>query len=237
MKAIVLCGGLGTRLGVLTRNTPKPMLSVAGRPFIAHVLDRLCIPELEGIVLAAGFAWEHLHSFVGECWRTLPVQYSVELQALGTGGAIALAMNQLNLAEAIVINGDTLFDIDLQSFLQQSAQRADAPSTTWLALRAVDDCTRYGRVETDVHGRVQSFGEKGHSGAGWINGGIYRLRRAELDRFGAIPFSLESDYLAVDCSRQLMFGIQSAGYFIDIGLPADLARAEADLSVASTSAI
>lgn len=233
MKAIVLCGGLGKRLGAITLNTPKPMLSVAGRPFIAHVLDKLCVPNIDGIVLAAGFAWEQLQGFVGQRWKTLPVHYSVEPQALGTGGAIALAMRKFDLREALVLNGDTLFDIDLHAFLEHPGMQLATPLSTCIALRAVDDCMRYGRVETDSQGRIRTFGEKGHSGRGLINGGIYRQQRVAIERFGTSPFSFETDYLAVDCSRLAMIGIPSKGYFIDIGVPADLARAEADLSVDS----
>lgn len=235
MKAIVLCGGLGTRLGALTRNMPKPMLPVAGRPFIGHVLDRLCVPGIDGIVLAAGFAWKQLHGFVGEYWRTLPVQYCIEPHAMGTGGAIALAMHQLDLPEAIIVNGDTLFDIDLLFFLKHSAQQLRASTLTWMALRAVEDCARYGRVETDSQGYIRSFGEKGRSGPGLINGGIYRQQRTPLERFGTKPFSFETDYLATDCARLQMVGIALTGYFIDIGIPADLLRANTDLSPSTKS--
>ena len=95
MKAIVLCGGLGKRLGELTRHTPKPMVKVAGRPFIAHVLDRLCVSGIEGIVLASGFASHKLNCFAGNSWAEVPIQYSVESNPLGTGGAILLAMQSV----------------------------------------------------------------------------------------------------------------------------------------------
>lgn len=230
MKVIVLCGGLGTRLGELTRRTPKPMLEVAGRPFIAHVLDRLCVPGVDGIVLAAGFGWEQLHSYVGDTWRTLPVTYSVESRPLGTGGALALAMNELQLPEALVVNGDTLFDIDLPSFIARSAAGPGEASVTWLALRHVHDCTRYGRVEMDGRGRLRAFGEKGHPGPGWINGGIYRQQRGPLQRYGAEPFSFEVDYLSREYGRLGIMGIACEGYFIDIGIPDDLERAKTELT-------
>ena len=92
MRAIVLCGGLGTRLGALVRNTPKPLIDVAGRPFLAHVLDKLCVLDIDGFVLATGFHAEQVSDVIKTSWQGRSVQYSKEEQALGTGGAISLAM-------------------------------------------------------------------------------------------------------------------------------------------------
>jgi D-glycero-alpha-D-manno-heptose 1-phosphate guanylyltransferase len=240
MKAIVLCGGLGTRLGELTRQTPKPMLEVAGRPFISHVLDRLAavgtapgrssVDGVDAVVLAAGFAAPALQTFVGSHWRGLPVQFSLEDQPLGTGGAIALAMNRLALEQALVLNGDTLFDIDLLSFLKQPQRFPNASVATFMAMRQVEDCSRFGRVECDASGRVLRFGEKGNAGPGWINGGIYLQQRSALARFRDSPFSFETDYLAADCTFFSMQGVQQSGYFIDIGVPDDLQRAQTELA-------
>jgi D-glycero-alpha-D-manno-heptose 1-phosphate guanylyltransferase len=230
MKAIVLCGGLGTRLGQLTRHTPKPMLQVAGRPFIGHVLDRLCVSGIDGIVLAAGFAWDQLKSFIGNSWLDIPIQYSVEPNPLGTGGAILLAMQRYKLAEALVINGDTLFDIDLSLFIKNSRAHTGVSISTFMALKTVDNCSRYGRVEIDQVGLVKSFGEKEFDGAGLINGGIYIQQREDLEKFVNVPFSFEKDYLTHDYKYSKIIGIPSIGYFIDIGTPADLSRADLELS-------
>lgn len=229
MKAIVLCGGLGKRLGELTRHTPKPMLKVAGRPFIAHVLDRLCVSGIEGIVLASGFASHQLKRFVGNSWAEVPIQYSVESNPLGTGGAILLAMQRHELAEALVINGDTIFDIDLCSFINNSRAQNRVSTTTFMALRTVENCSRYGRVEIDHDGVVKSFGEKKFYGSGLINAGLYIQQRAALEKFGSAPFSFENDYLANDFKYFNIVGIPYAGYFIDIGVPADLIRADLEL--------
>lgn len=243
MKAVVLCGGLGTRLGDLTRHTPKPMLEVAGRPFITHVLDRLRaagpgndIDGVDGVVLAAGFAAPVLQAFFGTNWKGLPIQFSVEDQPLGTGGAISLAMNRLNLDKALVLNGDTLFDIDLLSFLKVATEFPLGSVATFMALRQVSDCSRYGRVECDGTGRVLHFGEKSYAGPGWINGGIYLQKRSALARFGTKPFSFEADYLSADCAHVHMQGVEQTGYFIDIGVPADLQRAQQDLMTHTSSA-
>lgn len=226
MKAIVLCGGLGTRLGALTANTPKPMLEVAGRPFVAHVLNKLCIDSIDEIILAGGFAWKVLYDFVGNKWNDRPVHYSIESKALGTGGAIALAMKTFQLEEALIVNGDTLFDIDLAKFTIEFNNDV----ATRVALRQIDDCSRYGRVSLDNDCYINSFGEKGHSGPGLINGGIYLQHFDPLKAFADNAFSFETDYLAVMHKNLSMEGMSFDGYFIDIGIPSDLSRAQVELN-------
>jgi D-glycero-alpha-D-manno-heptose 1-phosphate guanylyltransferase len=226
MKAVILCGGLGTRLGELTRGTPKPMLPVAGRPFIAHVLDHVGVAGVDEIVLAAGFAWETLRDYVGETWRKIPVGYSVEPRPLGTGGALRLAMNTAGIDRALVLNGDTLFRMDIAQFIAE----ADEDAETCMSLRTVPDCSRYGRVVLDSAGRVTSFGEKGFSGPGLINAGVYIQKRSALEEFRDGPFSLETDYLAVRFNRALFAGYVQNAYFIDIGVPEDLDRARRELA-------
>jgi D-glycero-alpha-D-manno-heptose 1-phosphate guanylyltransferase len=226
MKAIVLCGGLGTRLGELTRQTPKPMLEVAGRPFIAHVLDKLSMLDVNGFVLATGFHSDQVSDNIKTTWQDRPIHYSVEEQPLGTGGAIRLAMESFNLDQALVVNGDTLFDCDLRAMVDGFEV---SPWATRMALRHVGDCARYGRVQIEGDGRVICFGEKGHAGPGLINAGIYVQRRAPLASYGAAPFSFETDYLAKLNPAWPIQGQVKDGYFIDMGIPEDLARARQDL--------
>lgn len=228
MKAIVLCGGLGTRLGALTRNTPKPLIDVAGRPFLSYVLDKLCIPEVQGFVLATGFHAERVSDVIKTNWQGRPVQYSVELMPLGTGGAIRLAMENFDLDQALVVNGDTLFDCDLSSLVN------GFDASTWatrMALRHVEDCERYGRVQLSDDSRVTVFGEKGCSGPGLINSGVYVQRRAPLVSYGSGPFSFEIDYLAKLDPTWPIQGVVETGYFIDMGIPEDLTRARLDLKM------
>ncbi|CAN1563416.1 GCD1 Nucleoside-diphosphate-sugar pyrophosphorylase involved in lipopolysaccharide biosynthesis/translation initiation factor 2B, gamma/epsilon subunits (eIF-2Bgamma/eIF-2Bepsilon) [Burkholderiaceae bacterium] len=226
MKAIILCGGLGTRLGALTFNTPKPLLDVAGRPFLAHVLDKLCIPEIDGFILATGFQAEQVSDAIKATWKGRPVNYSQEKQALGTGGAVYLAMESFNLDHALVVNGDTLFDCDVRTMVDGFDT---SPWATRMALRLVNDCSRYGRVQVAEDTRVIGFGEKGHTAGGLINAGLYVQRRAPLISFGAVPFSFEVDYLAKLDPNWPIQGLVREGYFIDMGVPEDLARARLDL--------
>ena len=226
-SAIVLCGGVGSRLGLLTRDMPKPMMTVGGRPFIAHVLDTLCESGVEFVILAAGFHWRIIADYVQHDWHGLPVRYSVEDIPLGTGGAIHRAMQRNQLEQALVVNGDTLFRIDLGAFL-----RVPLPDNcdTRVALRHVSDCGRYGRVSIDGRHHITAFGEKNRAGAGLINGGIYLQRRRPLVTFGEQAFSFEADYLSHANGDGRMVGMPFDSYFIDIGIPEDLQRANRELT-------
>ena len=226
MKAIVLCGGLGTRLGLLTKDMPKPLLTVAGRPFIAHVLDGLTQAGITGLVLAAGFQWTKLRDYIGSEWNGIPVQYSVESDALGTGGAIKYALSNLEVHESLIVNGDTLFDIDIPKFLNFAI---GTHALACIALRKVEDCSRYGRVTVDAKGKILSFGEKDQQGAGLINGGIYYLCSSALDSILLKSFSFETAFLQEKHSSESIFGMAFDDYFIDIGIPADLHRAHTEL--------
>ena len=226
MNAIVLCGGLGTRLGFLTKDMPKPLLAVAGRPFIAHVLDRLSQAGITGLVLAAGFQWAKLRDYIGDNWDGIPVKFEVESEALGTGGAIKNALSNSDFHESLIVNGDTLFDIDIPKFLKFAI---DTNSLACIALRKVEDCARYGRVTLDDEGRIKSFGEKGYQGGGLINGGIYYLRTSALANISLKTFSFETEFLQEKHASEPIFGMPFDDYFIDIGIPADLHRAQIEL--------
>jgi D-glycero-alpha-D-manno-heptose 1-phosphate guanylyltransferase len=202
------------------------MLQVAGRPFLAHVLDRIQLPQVTGIVLAVGFQWEKISSYVGTHWNGTPVQYAVESLPLGTGGAIKNAMGMVAGDEVLIVNGDTLFDIDIAFFLKFAR---DKDAQVCIALRKVEDCSRFGRVTVATNGKMTSFGEKGYKGAGLINGGIYYLRSNSLDEITLKSFSFESDFLSLQPAGHSVYGLPFDDYFIDIGIPADLLRAEVEL--------
>jgi D-glycero-alpha-D-manno-heptose 1-phosphate guanylyltransferase len=227
VKAIVLCGGLGTRLGALTQDTPKPLIEVAGRPFLQHVLEQLRSAPIDGFVLAVSFHWEKVRALIGEHWQGLPVQYSVESTPLGTGGAIRQAMRQGLLPEALVANGDTLIRCDAAA-LVEFAGRRDADVS--MALKEMPDCSRFGRVLTEADGRVTGFAEKGLGGPGHINAGVYWLKSAVLEPEAEVGFSFEQAVLARRHRDLRIFGLPTPGYFVDMGIPEDLARARSDLA-------
>lgn len=225
MKVIILCGGLGTRLGHLTKLTPKPMLEIEGKPFIAHLMNRLSKFKITGFILAVSYQWEKLRDYIGNEWNGLPVEYSIEEIALGTGGAIKKALDSLDEPGSLVVNGDTFFDINISEFIA-FAKKSNCMAC--LALRKIEDCSRYGKVLINSDGKVISFGEKGEIGPGFINGGLYFLKKNILDNFVNDKFSFEKDYLDKDTSNKNIYGLHFDNYFIDIGIPKDFERARVE---------
>jgi D-glycero-alpha-D-manno-heptose 1-phosphate guanylyltransferase len=227
MNAIVLCGGLGTRLGVLTVDTPKPLLEVAGKPFIEHVLERLQSNGVSHVCLAVSFQWQKLEATLGKSWNGLNLSYSIEDRPLGTGGAIRQAMIKMGWSESFVANGDTLVDVDMYSLVRLAlANHADMVMT----LKNIEDTSRFGKVNLQASGRVVSFDEKGQSGPGLINAGLYWLRANALRHVARETFGLERDVMLAHVADLSIYGLVSQGYFIDMGIPEDLARARAELS-------
>ncbi|MFN9624329.1 MAG: nucleotidyltransferase family protein [Cyanobacteriota bacterium] len=228
MNAVILCGGLGTRLGSLTRETPKPLLEVAGKPFISHVLEQLHHSGVTRACLAVSFQWHKLKTVLGDSWQGFPLSYSVEAKPLGTGGAIRQAMLQMGWSEAIVANGDTLVDVDLKAMVSHSSL---CSADIVLALKQVADTARFGRVNINSVTRVESFSEKGVAGPGLINAGVYWLRGSSLSQCPQDVFSFEHDLMAAQLAELQIYGKITEGYFIDMGIPEDLARARRELLV------
>ncbi len=225
--AVVLAGGFGTRLQSVVRDLPKPMAVVAGRPFLTYVLDELIAHGFSRVILSTGYRHECIEDYFGGQYRSLPISYARELEPLGTGGGIWNAMQQSDVEYTFVCNGDTLFRADWDA-LERLAMQHGAPA---LALRRVDDVSRYGSVETAGDGRVLRFVEKqSASGAGFINGGIYLLPKSLFAGFGVGErFSFEKDILEKRVPVQPFYADVSDGYFIDIGIPEDYMRAQKEL--------
>jgi D-glycero-alpha-D-manno-heptose 1-phosphate guanylyltransferase len=225
--AILLVGGRGTRLGELTDHTPKPLLAVAGRPFIFHVLDYLISQKVRRVNLASGYLAGKFEHALGSTYRSLSLDYSPEDTPLGTGGAIAQALQRTDAAEVLVLNGDTYFPADVASL---AASHAKDQATISLVLREVADVSRYGHMTVDGQ-RIVSLQEKGGAGPGLINGGIYLVNRAAfLANAPAGAFSLERDLLPIWVARRAAAYTIANAYFIDIGVPADLERAQTELA-------
>lgn len=226
MKVIVLCGGLGARLGDLTRDTPKPLITVAGRPFLAHVLDQLVVAPIDEIVMAVSFQWQKVRAAIGDSWCGVEVSYSIEQQPLGTGGAIKQAMWQAGVTEALVANGDTLLKMDAGDLLRFAHEhRADIA----IALKATEDTARFGKVSIDTSGRIIAFEEIGQCARGLINTGVYYVEDSVFAPIDAVAFSFEKDVLARHHAALAMYGMRTDAYFIDMGVPEDLARARLEL--------
>lgn len=221
LQALILAGGLGTRLrGVLT-DIPKPMAPVAGRPFLEHLVFQLRGSGVTEIVLSTGHLANVIRDHFGDGSALgVSIAYSHEEQPLGTGGAIKLAEDHLTSPAFLVLNGDSFLDLDIARLVEMHEARS---ARVTMALASVRDRTRYGAVEVDEKSEVRRFVEKGgDSSSDLINAGIYVLDRSVLgaiDDSGA-PVSLEKEVFPTFIGNGF-FGCASDGFFIDIGIPAD----------------
>ena len=221
-QMVFLVGGRGTRLGALTSDTPKPLLAVAGRPFLDILIESSLGQGFDHILLLAGFCGEQIEAYAAG-WRNrgADVKCIVEREAAGTAGALHHARDRLD-ETFILANGDSFFGIDLRALAEAGSGQA------WnarLALRAHADAGRYGAIQTSGE-RITAFREKAASGAGLINAGIYLLHRAILDAVPPPPSSLEQDVFPEQAAQGLVYGKVFEGPFIDIGVPEDLQRAQ-----------
>lgn len=222
-QAVFLVGGLGTRLKDLTRHTPKPMIDVAGRPLLDILLEEAARQGFTDILLLGGYLGaQMLDRYDGKTVRGATVRVLVEPEPLGTGGALRFALPHL-APQFLLANGDTFFDINLRAL----AAQVPANGCTMALCTSVQGA-RYGRVglEGDL---VRSFHAPGESTHGPINGGIYAISRAIVSRIGDGPVSLEGAIFPALAREGLLRGAVFDNYFIDIGIPDDLARARAEL--------
>lgn len=226
-EAIVLAGGLGTRLREAVPDLPKCMATVAGRPFLYYVIRSLRLQGIERIVFSLGYKHEVIERWLHDEFASLEYDCVVEAEPLGTGGAIVLAAQHAVSDNVLIVNGDTLFKIDLSELL--SFHLAGGWQCS-LALKPMKDFDRYGVVRTDEKGMVLSFEEKSWVQTGNINGGVYLLNREWLlAQQLPLKFSFETDLLEKNAGAGTLGAIVQNGYFIDIGIPADFNKADKDL--------
>lgn len=223
MQAIVLAGGLGTRLKSVVPDLPKPMAPVAERPFLAWILDRLVEAGFERAVLAVGYKYEAIRDHFGESYRGLPLYYSVESTPLGTGGAMRLAAGHVTTDPIFILNGDTYLELDFRAMLAAHLQSRVSLS---VAVCSVTDVSRYGALDLE-NGVIRGLMEKGGTGPGWINAGNYLISAELLE---CIPvgsmFSFEQELLAPQLQTIRPVAFFTDGLFIDIGVPEDYDRAQ-----------
>jgi len=225
MEAIVLAGGMGTRLRAVLPELPKPMAPVGGRPFLELLLARMARQGFDHVVLSLGYKAEIIARHFGAQFRSLKLSYEIEQQPLGTGGAVRTALEHCRQDHVYIFNGDTFIDLDVAA-VEALWQAHREPI---IVARQLEDVSRFGRMETE-DGRITGFTEKGAPGPGLINAGCYVMGRHVLDEFDrGAAFSLERDYFYNAVHRQPFRAFVSDGLFIDIGVPEDYARAQIEL--------
>lgn len=232
MNALILAGGLGTRLRPLTDATPKSLLPIANRPFLEHQLRLLARHGVRTATLLTGYLAADFEAFVPRA-RALgvDVQVSTETEPLGTAGAVRGVLDRLD-GTTIVFNGDVLTDLDLGDFVAEHRAHGAALS---IALHHVDDATTYGLVETSEDGRIEAFLEKDPvrgPGGGWINAGTYILEPRTL---AGIPAGTEwsFEYQVFPSlleAGETLLGYRSRSYWLDIGTPGRYRQAHADIA-------
>jgi len=226
-EAIILAGGLGTRLRSAVPDVPKCMAPINGTPFIKYVITHLHSKGIEKFIFSLGYMSDVFEAFLAKELPSIRYKLAVEEEPLGTGGAIKFACGKATEKSVLVANGDTLFKIDP---LKISGFHNLSGANCTLSLKCMDKFDRYGLVEINEDFSIKSFKEKQYYENGLINGGVYALH---VEKFLAeqLPekFSFEKDYLEALYDKRRMFGIEQDEYFIDIGIPEDYERAQREL--------
>jgi len=227
-EAIILAGGLGTRLRSVVSDLPKCMAPVAGKPFLHYVIASLQKQGVKKFIFSIGYLSGAIEKFLAGNYPKLDYQLSIEEEPLGTGGAIYTACKKASAENVLALNGDTLFDADINGLMKFHVQHNAGCS---LALKPMTEFDRYGVVELGENNGVVSFKEKKYYNEGLINGGVYAINKEQfLSRAFPEKFSFEKDYLEALVKEKQFFGFEQDAYFIDIGIPEDFERAQKEFA-------
>ena len=226
-QAIILAGGLGTRLGEITKQVPKPMVLINKNPFLEYLVLNLKRHGIKKIIFSTGYLSEKISEYFGNGDSFgLDFKYVEEISPLGTGGALKLSSSLLD-KEFLVLNGDSFFDINYSELGNLLLTSPDA--IVAMALKLENNIQRYGKVILNRK-HVKGYIEKGlESNPGLINSGVYSMKHEALDILPEGHSSLEHDLFPKLVDLNLIIGSEFKGYFIDIGIPSELKKAQVDL--------
>jgi D-glycero-alpha-D-manno-heptose 1-phosphate guanylyltransferase len=230
-QAIILAGGLGTRLRSVVSDVPKCMAPVAGKPFLYYLIQYLKKNGIEDFIFSVGYKHEIIEEYLQKNCAHLNYQICFENEPLGTGGAIKLACKKSSEINVLICNGDTLYKINIEPF-NRFHETMNAACT--LSLKPMHYFDRYGVVELNEDNSVKTFKEKQYYTTGLINGGVYALNVTEfLNENLPEKFSFEKDYLEKKVNSKeehpQIYGMVQDEYFIDIGIPEDYEKAQEEL--------
>jgi len=226
-EAIVLAGGLGTRLRSEIGEFPKSLAPVNGKPFLTYLLTYLKKQGINSVILSVGYKHELIEQEITNEFDGIKIQYVVEPEPLGTGGGLKLALEKTKSEVVFVLNGDTYFDVNLH---QLAAQHHNKKSTCTIALKKMDNVERYGSVDIADEDKITAFHEKKFREKSVINGGIYCINRGILIHYPVgTPFSFETNYLEKNTPAKNVHGVIFENYFMDIGVPEDYKQFELDM--------
>jgi len=225
--AIILSGGLGTRLRSVVPELPKPLAPIANRPFLEYLLDYWIEQGVDHFILSVGYRHEMLINHFGSSYRGIELSFVIEETPLGTGGGLLLALQKHNIRSPfLLLNGDTFFAVELKALIEFFHKN----NTDWLfSLFRTDEEKRYMGIEVTQSGEITKLNSGKNNHRRVANGGVYLVNpRAliEIKKTQGDKVSLEDDIFptALD-SGQRLFGMEFNGAFIDIGTPDDYQRA------------
>ena len=225
MQALILAGGLGTRLKSVVSSVAKPMAPIGNTPFLEYVLKHLEKNNVTDVVLSVGYQWKSIETYFGSSFNGLNLSYCIENEPLGTGGAIKKSIELISDDLFFIVNGDTFFDVDFEQMLPSLKN----DSKLILALKEMQDFDRYGSVEVDHLGRIIAFKEKRFRNFGYINGGVYLAKKSLFNNFN-LPDKFSFERFIEENFRILGAHAMSFDkYFIDIGVPDDFQKAQVEL--------
>jgi D-glycero-alpha-D-manno-heptose 1-phosphate guanylyltransferase len=216
---VILAGGLGTRLKTISGETPKPMVDVSGQPFLYRIMKYLEQQGVRRIILSLSYKSDYIITRINKDRPVnCEIEFVVEEEPLGTGGAIKFATSKVRTDKFIVLNGDTYCELDYNSFV-----KSDNDYDLLISGVLIDDVSRYGSLKLDSDDNVLAMIEKGQTGPGIINSGIYLLSKRAINSFSKNKFSFEVDFLPKISG--VFKAYTSESYFIDIGIPEDYYKA------------
>ena len=226
--AIILAGGMGTRLKTIISDLPKPMAPIMNVPFLTYQLNYLKHFGIKKVIFSVGYLSEKIIAHYNQSFENISIEYSIEKNPLGTGGGIRMAMSNLNEDLVLILNGDSFFDLNLEQFYNLHLEQKSDFS---LALRYVNNSERYGNIEFNSSHQITSFIEKNQlNQSGYINAGVYILsKKLYLQNTKPdINFSIEKDFFEKQLNQLIIKGFEFKDYFIDIGIPEDYLKAQDD---------
>jgi len=214
LEAIILAGGFGTRLKSVVKDIPKPMAEINNRPFLELILQYFKKHNFKRVVLSVGYKWEIIKNYFGDNFQGIELIYNIENEPLGTGGAVKSSLDLINSDEVFILNGDTIFEIPL------TEMKLFDNSKITIAVKKMENFDRYGIVVFENNSVVE-FKEKSFRKNGFINGGIYLIRKNIFDDFNlSKKFSFE--HFFEKNLEKLNIKVQKFdNFFIDIGIPED----------------
>lgn len=229
MQAIILAGGLGTRLRSVINEQPKALAPVAGKPFLYWLITYLQKQGVANFLFSLGYLHEQVELFLKDEFPILNYQTVVENEPLGTGGAIKLCLSFCNEEDIMLANGDTFFELNIDAFYRNFIETSSDCS---IALTPMQHFDRYGAVTIASDNIITEFNEKRYCESGLINTGLVLFKKPVFESktsSAGEKFSFEKDFIEPNISNLKVTGYIANGYFIDIGIPKDYEKAQLEM--------